>query len=505
MLPSGEPVQLIHDNLPKMGPVFSPDGSRIAYTALVGFNWDTWVVPVLAGQPERWIPNAAGLVWADSQHVLFSEFKSTENMAIVTSTESRGESRDIYIPPHERGMAHRSYLSPDGKWVLVVEMDNGEWLPCRVVPSAGGSLGNRVGVANAPCTGAAWASDGKSVYLSLHAGDNFHIWRQRFPDGQPEQLTSGPTEEEGIAVAPDGRSLITSVGLRQRTVSIHDAKGDRRISLEGYAYWPTLSPDGKKVYYRVLKGGTSPALGASELWVVDIASGRNELLLPGFAVTGYDISSDGTRVVFSALDSSGQPRLWLAPTDRATPPRELPNVEGEAPYFVESGQVVFHASEGKSSLAFLIREDGTGKKELTPSQVTELHGVSPDGKFALTWGRTNGRASLNAFPVSGGPAIPIFNEISFLRWSPDRRSLYLSVTSGMQSARASGRTYVIPLARGKLFPPIPPDGFHSQAEIAALPGVHVIEVADIFPGSMPGTYVFSRETVQRNLYRIPLP
>jgi len=93
---------------------------------------------------------------------------------------------------------------------------------------------------------------------SLHAGDNFHIWRQRFPGGKPEQITSGPTEEEGIALAPDGRSLTTSVGLRQRTVSVHNPSGDRQISLEGYAYMPTISPDGKRLYYRVLKGWNFP-------------------------------------------------------------------------------------------------------------------------------------------------------------------------------------------------------------------------------------------------------
>src|SRR5207302_6284296 len=32
MLPTGEPVQLTHDNRAKMSPAFSPDGSRIAYT-----------------------------------------------------------------------------------------------------------------------------------------------------------------------------------------------------------------------------------------------------------------------------------------------------------------------------------------------------------------------------------------------------------------------------------------------------------------------------------------
>ncbi len=40
MLPDGDPVQLTHDNLPKMSPVFSPDGSRIAYS-VAGRVWDT--------------------------------------------------------------------------------------------------------------------------------------------------------------------------------------------------------------------------------------------------------------------------------------------------------------------------------------------------------------------------------------------------------------------------------------------------------------------------------
>jgi len=123
ILPTGQPVPLTHDNLPKMSPVFSPDGSRIAYTALSGSSWDTWVVPVLGGQPERWLPNASGLVWVGPDHVMFSEQRSGEHMAIVTSADSRAESRNVYVPPTQRGMAHRSYLSPDGRWVLLAEMD----------------------------------------------------------------------------------------------------------------------------------------------------------------------------------------------------------------------------------------------------------------------------------------------------------------------------------------------------------------------------------------------
>jgi hypothetical protein len=92
-----------------------------------------------------------------------------------------------------------------------------------------------------------------------------------------------------------------------------------------------------------------------------------------------------------------------------------------------------------------------------------------------------------------------------LKWQLDGRLLYLSVPTGMNSAYASGHTYVIPLTPGRFFPNIPLDGFHSEAEIAALPGVRVMDVADIAPGRSPETYAFSRQTVQRNLYLIPLP
>ena len=52
-LPDGEPVQLTHDTLDKMSPVFSPDGSRIAYTTVnPDFQWDTWTVPVHGGEPQ---------------------------------------------------------------------------------------------------------------------------------------------------------------------------------------------------------------------------------------------------------------------------------------------------------------------------------------------------------------------------------------------------------------------------------------------------------------------
>jgi serine/threonine protein kinase len=230
LLPNGESVQLTSSPGRKYGPVFTPDGTRVAYTNRdrVSGEWDTWTVPVLGGQPVRLLPNASGLTWIADHQVLFSEIKSGLHMGIVTATDSRAASREIYLPPDEHGMAHYSYLSPDRRSVLVVEMSGTHAFtqPCRLVPFDGSSAGRQVGP-QGTCLSAAWSPDGRWMYFAAVVGGASHLWRQRFPDGAPEQITFGPLEEEGIAVAPDGRSLVTSIGMRRSAVWIHDAAGER--------------------------------------------------------------------------------------------------------------------------------------------------------------------------------------------------------------------------------------------------------------------------------------
>jgi eukaryotic-like serine/threonine-protein kinase len=121
LLPNGESVQLTPPAR-VYGPVFTPDGSRIAYTQNTAGSWDSWTVPVLGGQPTRLLPNASGLSWIADHRVLFSEIKTGLHMGIVTATEGRADSREIYIHPDEHAMAHYSYASPDRQSVLVVEM-----------------------------------------------------------------------------------------------------------------------------------------------------------------------------------------------------------------------------------------------------------------------------------------------------------------------------------------------------------------------------------------------
>ena len=99
--------------------------------------------------------------------------------------------------------------------------------------------------------------------------------------------------------------------------------------------------------------------------------------------SGYDISPDGRQLVFYSPDRDGKLRLWLAPLDRSSPPRQIPNVEGEQPLFGPNGEIFFRKLEGTSAFLYSVREDGTGLRKVFESPVVVSSACTPDHKWLL--------------------------------------------------------------------------------------------------------------------------
>ncbi len=289
-------------------------------------------------------------------------------------------------------------------------------------------------------------------------------------------------------------------------VSIHDASGERQISIEGYSYDPKFTPDGKRLCYLILRGGLN-TYDPAELRIVELDTGHNEPLLQGLEISGqvglaYDISPDGRQVVGAVKDREGKGRLWLAALDRQSPPRQIPNVEGDSPLFGKSGEILFRVKEGGSDYFYRVLEDGAGLRKLSEQSIGLPSGISQDGNWVVA----RVKSGVSAFPVSGGSPVPVLaRSVSYhLTWSPDGRRIFISVPTGATASRVIGQTYVVPLPPGRMFPTIPAGGFQ-EADLAKLPGVRVVDAFDVRPGPSPEVYAFSRASVQRNLYRIPIP
>lgn len=508
MLPNGESRRVTDDDRPKYGLAFSPDGTEIAYTVLENAGFSTYEVSALGGEPQLLLQNAAGLVWLDAQRLLFSHIRPGEgiHLGVVSAGVTGAGLHEIYFPAHERGMAHDSYPSPDRRWALVVEMNgNGVWAQCRLVALDGQSPARSIGPAGA-CTSAGWSPDGKWMYFSAAVDGQSHIWRQHFPEGEPEQITSGATEEEGVAIEPQGRQLITSVGVYESALWIHDEKGERQLSSEGEVVGeptpPAFSPDDSVLYYLLRRSAGS----AAELWRTVVDSGKSEPVFPGISMTAFDLSPDGKQVVYTTATAAGTTALWVALADRSAPATKV-NVSGaQSPHFGQRGQILFMHAEGNTNYLEQIAPDGSHVSKVLSYPVMEFQGVSPGRRWAMAAvPKTSERnlPAIVAIPLDGGAPRQICTSYCRPRWSTDGKFLFVPVEE--PSRASAGRSLAIPLGTGERLPELPNGGIAPQAQASAIEGAELVAGADLVPGKDGAHYAWVNTTVHRNLYEISIP
>src|SRR3984893_17254313 len=285
-----------------------------------------------------------------------------------------------------------------------------KWIPCRVVPFHGPGEIRVVGPPNNPCYAGAWSGDGRWIYLTVTTGES-HIWRQRFRYGELQQITFGPTSQEGIGMAPDGKSFITSVGSQDSTVWIHDKDGDHQISSEENARAPSVSSEGNSLYFLMINRQSH----LSELLMKDLKSGKMDRLLPGYSMEHYSISHDGKQIAFTANDAAGyssiwndaagHPSIWIAPMNRRSSPVRISSTKVEdSPHFLPDGDLVLRAVEGGSNFLYRMKADGSGRSKITAQRVLDLDTVSPDGRWvtaAAPMANQEHTAAIKALRVGG--------------------------------------------------------------------------------------------------------
>ena len=245
------------------------------------------------------------------------------------------------------------------------------------------------------------------MYFTAWVEGQSHIWRQRFPEGKPEQITFGPTEEDGIAMEPDGRALITSVGVHESSLWIHDERGERPLSSEGdvvvSSSSPAFGPDPNVVYYLLRRRESSDA----ELWRTIVDSGKSDAVFSGISMIDFDISPDGKQVVYTTAALNGTTRLWIAPVDGSLAAMKLDVSDVQSPHFGADGQILVQRTEGNKNYLEQFDSDGSHRSKIVPYPIGAFQSVSPGRRWVTA-----------EVPRTPDTSLPAIMAIPLNPWSP---------------------------------------------------------------------------------------
>jgi hypothetical protein len=299
-------------------------------------------------------------------------------------------------------------------------------------------------------------------------------------------------------MALDGKSFITSVGTRDRMVWLHDPNGEHPIVSEGAASTANFSPDGKKLYYLY---ATDPK-NADEIWMLNLADGKIERVLPGYSTEEYSISPDGKMVAFTRVDQKGHSSLWIASTNHASAPRALITSTGDdSPHFLPDGDLLARFSEAGINSLYRMHPDGTNRHQISSTNIFDLYGTSPDGRWALVSANQPGpeRAPGQfAFPVEGGTPVLVCTVICYMNWDVSGKLMLFSLFG--QENRG---TYVLPVFPTTGLPSLPAGGIGQIADLKKVRGSQFLPVV-IDSVVSPSLFAFTRTNIHRNLYRVSL-
>jgi hypothetical protein len=266
-----------------------------------------------------------------------------------------------------------------------------------------------------------------------------------------------------------------------------------------------LPADGRWVFYLVRRGAlrfSGPGERAGELWATDLGSGRHRSILPGRQVIGYDVSRDGSQIVFAALDERGTSHVWLGRLDSLDRPRQLASFEADSPRFDVSGNIFCRGTENGRRFIYRLREEHVPEKAVQ-QPVLFFQTTSPDGAWLIAQvepaDRQDGYQVAMAFPTAGGPPVPLCHPCE-VDWTSSGRSLVIR----LGSPAVPDKTVVVALESGTTLPPWPARGIHSQQDVSSLRIAREVP-GWIYPSDSGSAYVFTRRTVHRNIYRVPIP
>jgi eukaryotic-like serine/threonine-protein kinase len=462
----GDPVQVTKHPAHDMQPAWSPDGRWIAYRSERDPS-GIYVAPALGGRERRvssvgyrpqWSLDGSQLLVVDGE----ADAVELQERAFLVALDG-GPPREVAPPSGTEFRRHVTWYPPGGMISYWASGDTGG----ICIESLDGSVrrtlrmseedNRRFAEAGIDLARFRWAPEGDAILFEAGSGYSHasgrwlaNLWKVRVDPvgfevrGVPERLTSGTTVDRGLALSADGsRVAFTSrtetTRLWAMPLDAHGVVSGAGMAItEPFSFNPSfdLSLDGNTVAYCAALAGRD----AVQLWLLDLTSGRREMLEeslhcfgPRFSPDGRWISyrrglrrpDGGVRTQIIALPR-GKGEEWLMPNDLVVLTDWSANNDAvlgtcRADWDTLGARVCRAPVDGGSASSALIADS---EWNLWQSR------YSPDGRwvvFNAVPRRRGGFSTIGIARAEGGAWTRLTDPDRFAdkpRWSPDGRSIY---------------------------------------------------------------------------------
>ena len=414
---------------------FSPDGALVTFWARDAAsrpdgNISVWAVPVLGGEPTRYLDGAAEFDWSSDGSRLVYHTPGPGDPMFVRDRRRGPEDRRVFNAPPG---VHAHFLSwpPAQPFIYFVQGVVPDAMDIWRIPQDGGDA-ERITHHNSRVTYPVLL-DGRNVLYLATSSDGAGPWLHAVDveRREPLRLRSGVETYTSLAASADGRRLALTLAsprhsLWRLPISDRPVKESALIRIPlttGRSVLPRMGP-GYLLYISTTSAGDSVwklAEGAAtEVWNV---AGARVIGTPALA-------PDGQRVAFS-IEQEGKRSLLVLHADgtRALVVSDSLDLRGAPAWAPDGRSITTAANDGGTPRLFAVPLDGA-----PPVRLGRDYGVdpvwSPDGRFMLYSGPDVGTTfPVKAIAPDGKPyplqPVVLTRGATRLRFLPGSRSVVL--------------------------------------------------------------------------------
>jgi Tol biopolymer transport system component len=341
-------------------PVWSPDGTQIAYLALRTGSQGIYRKPSNGQGSEELLYKlpAAGYIlsdWSlDGKFLNFSLTQLTESVLYALPLE--GEHKPVEVTK-STSTIQAARLSPDSRLLAYRSDESGKFeVYVRSFEPAGGQAAGKWKISDGGLGMVAWRRDGQELFyyapdrgimsVSVSTSPTFEFGKPKLVFKVPDSFPVAGTPGGLASISRDGQRFALVLppppNLRQITVFDRQGKTVRKVGEPGLYDLPALSPDGTKL--AVVRN--DPVTNHVDIWSFDMSTGK-----------GSAITNDEDQDITPIWSSDGKQILYVSiPARNAT-------------YW----SIYRKAADGSGSAEQLYRH--------TPGASLQLTDISPDGKY----------------------------------------------------------------------------------------------------------------------------